>query len=262
MIFPVLTAVIALLALGSVLGLLLAFASTKLYVPGNPKVELLEKALPGLNCGACGYPGCPGYAEALNAGAPIDLCKPGGHDTAQKIAVILGVEHTQDKTRRVAFVFCNGGKRAVNRSRYAGELTCKAAVLVSGGGHKQCSFGCLGFGDCVTVCQFDALHMTENATPVVDQVKCTNCGACYKACPKNIIQETIHKPMQNVVCCSHDKGSVAKAACAVSCIACGICVKNCPFQAITLENFLAVINPEKCTNCGICTTKCPTKAIS
>ncbi len=249
--------------LGLLLGGLLAFASIKFHVETDPRVEQLEGVLPGSNCGSCGKPGCSGYAAELaaNENTPIDLCAPGGHAVAAKIAEILGREYAGQKTKKLAFVFCKGGKAAKDKFIYSGQKTCLAAVMVSGRGAKACQYGCIGYGDCVTVCKFDAIKMTEQNVPFIDTDKCTNCKACIKICPKKIIKEVMHKETSNVICSSLDNPKISKNNCEVACIACNICVRNCPYKAITLVNNLAVIDREICTNCGICVTKCPTKAI-
>lgn len=257
-----LTAFLLLGILGMLIGALLAFSSIKFHVDINPKIEELENILPGVNCGACGKAGCSGYASAIvNENAPIDLCAPGGPEVAKKLALAMGQEHTEEKEKKVAFVFCQGGKAAADKFIYAGIKKCSAAIMVSGG-QKSCTFGCLGFGDCVEACKFDAIKLNANQIPVIDPDKCVNCKACIKVCPKNIIKEVLLKETANVICNSGDPGKIARQKCSAACIACGICVKNCPYQAITIINNLAVIDREKCTNCGICISKCPTKAIA
>lgn len=256
-----LTAFVLLGILGLLIGALLAYASLKFHVEVDPRIEQLEGILPGANCGACGKAGCSGYAAALvNENAPADLCAPGGIEVAKKVAIVMEINHTPEKIKKVAFVFCQGGKKAKDKFVYSGIKKCAAAIMVTGG-QKACSFGCLGFGDCIEACQFDAIKLNADQVPVIDADKCINCKACINACPKNIIQEVIFKETAAVVCRSHDTGKTAKVACETACIGCGICVKSCPYDAITLEKNLAVINKDLCTNCGICATKCPTKAI-
>lgn len=260
---PILIAVLALVALGLLMGLMLAIASKTFAVEVNPLITQIEAVLPGANCGACGKPGCAGYAtEIVEQNAPLDLCKPGGAEVVENIAKLLGKTVSITIIKNVAFVFCQGGARAVDRFVYSGIKTCKAAVVVAGGGNKACKYACLGFGDCVTVCKYNAIEVSKLGAAVVKPSACINCGACIKECPKKIIQETALKEVKQVICASHDAGKVVRAVCSVGCIACGICVKSCPFEAITMSEHLAVIDPEKCTNCGICMTKCPTKAIA
>lgn len=255
------TAFLLLGILGLLIGALLAYSSIKFHVDVDPRIELLESILPGANCGACGKAGCSGYAAAIiNENAPVDLCAPGGQEVVKKISAALGIEHSSEKIKKVAFVFCQGGKKAKDKFVYAGIKQCSAAIMVSRG-QKDCVYGCLGFGDCVSACQFSAIKMNTNDVPEIIPDKCIDCKACIKACPKNIIKEVIAKETADVICCSNDPGKIAKNKCTVACIGCGICVKNCPYQAITLVNNLAVIDREKCTNCQICVSKCPTKAI-
>jgi len=161
------------------------------------------------------------------------------------------------KERSIAIVKCRGGlKEAKNKYQYTGYKTCSSSSLIYGG-PKSCMYGCIGYGDCVSVCPFDAIIMNSNNIPEVNRERCTGCGNCVKACPKNIIELASTKSNQIIWCNSNDKGALVKDICNVGCIACNICVKNCPYEAITMENFLAKINYEKCTNCGICVTKCP-----
>lgn len=248
--------------LGFLLGAILAYASIKFHVEVNPLLEKLEAALPGINCGACGYAGCSGYAASLlNEGTPLNSCAPGGTETITKLAKLLGKEPGEEKVKKVAFVFCKGGRSAEDKFIYSGIQSCQSAVLVAGG-QKTCVYGCLGFGDCQKACQFDAIKLNDNNVPEIDPDKCINCGACITACPKGIIKEVILKESKNVICASKDTGKIARQACKVACIGCGICQKVCPFNAIKIVDNLAVIDREKCTNCGICQEKCPTKAIA
>lgn len=250
----------ALIILGGVLGALLAYVSIRFAVPENPLLQKLTDALPGYNCGACGQSGCAGYAELL-AGkkASPDLCRPGGAETLRKLAEILHQEIATAE-KKTAFVFCNGGVRAIDAYAYSGIENCSAAVLVQGG-YKQCRWGCLGFGDCAAACEFGAITLGEENLPVINADKCVDCGACIKACPKGLIQSTLQREVKRVSCSNHDAGNTARSVCTAACLACGLCVKACAFQAIVLKEKLAVIDTEKCTNCGVCAEKCPTKAI-
>lgn len=258
---PILTAVLALAITSIFIGAILAFTQIKLAIKIDPLIEHITTILPGINCGTCGFPGCSGYATAIvEQHLAIDRCTPGGQAVMEKIASVLGKEAPQEQAKRTAFVFCNGGKNAHDAFTYTGLNTCSAAMQINGG-FKQCSTGCLGFGDCINVCKFEAIHMTETGIPKVDPEKCVNCGLCYKTCPKKIIRPILHKQVCQVVCNNHDPGKIARSVCAVACIACGLCVKTCPYTAIKLENNLAVIDPAVCTHCGLCVPKCPTKAI-
>ena len=213
---------------------------------------------------------CPplsaGFAAACVKAGSLEgkLCPVGGQPTMEKVAAILGLEATASEPK-VAVVRCNG--TCANRPRittYNGVRSC-AIAHATYGGETGCSFGCLGCGDCVSACQFDAIHINpETGLPEVDENKCTACGACSKACPRNII-EIRPKGKNNrrvvVMCVNKDKGAVANKACSASCIGCGKCVKVCPFEAITLENNLAYIDPAKCKSCRKCEMECPKGAI-
>jgi len=255
-------AVLSLASLGLLIGAGLAYASVKLHVDVDPRIEKLEDMLPGVNCGACGFPGCNGFAAAIvNDNADITKCAPGGNELAVKIGEIMGREAETIDEKKVAFVYCGGGRKEAKEAfEYTGKKTCEAAVMVQGG-QKACQYGCLGYGDCVVSCKFDALKMNENGLPVVDVDKCVACNACVEDCPKDLFKIVTLKEVRQCVCSSLDKGAVAKKVCKVACIGCNICVKNCPYDAIVVNDFLAKIDIVKCTNCGICEEKCPTKAI-
>jgi ferredoxin len=163
----------------------------------------------------------------------------------------------------IAVLRCFGSKEnAPQKIKYEGAATCAFAHGLYSG-ESGCPYGCLGLGDCVVSCDFDALYMDEKTgLPVVDADKCVACGACVKACPQNIITMVPEKSKVVVKCSSLDKGAVTIKACDVGCIGCGKCVKVCNFDAITIENVLAVIDPIKCKNCGLCVQECPTGAIN
>ncbi len=250
--------------LGLTYGLILAFASKKFYVEIDPKIEKIIEELPGVNCGACGLPGCSGYAEAIvSQGKPINLCAPGGSDTVKKIADIMGIKAASQE-KKIAVILCQSGgnNNTLHRYRYDGIATCKAAVLVSNG-PNYCNFGCVFQNDCIAACKFDALKLDENGMRIVDPVKCTGCGACAKACPRNLIKILPITKTVHILCSSHDKGVEAKKRCGnnTACISCQMCVKKCPVGAITMQDDLAVIDYDKCVSCGLCATVCPTKAI-
>ncbi|MFC1510888.1 RnfABCDGE type electron transport complex subunit B [Candidatus Margulisiibacteriota bacterium] len=259
------TILIGLLTMGG-LGLffaaVLAVASEKLKVQEDPQVEKINEALPGLNCGACGYTGCHDLAEKFAKQKTLDnlRCPLGGAETEEAIAKILGIE--LGKIVRIrAIVNCGGGKsQAGDRAVYQGAQTCAAADLVAGG-PKACTYGCTGFGDCVTVCPFDAIHMGPENLPIVDGPKCTACGLCVEACPRKIIDLVSCDNRIVVNCNSHDKGAVVRKVCKVGCIACNICVKQVP-EGYKIENFLAKVNYDKGDAAAEpAIAKCPTKCI-
>jgi Na+-translocating ferredoxin:NAD+ oxidoreductase RNF subunit RnfB len=218
--------------------------------------------LPGANCGACGKAGCASLAEAIAKGdAGLKGCPPGGQDVYNKIAEILGVEK-EILTRKIARVRCGGGNRAKDKFIYKGVKTCLAADLIAKG-QKLCRFGCLGFGDCTSVCPFDAIHMGRNGIPVVDSTKCTACAKCVSSCPKDIISLESVEERYYVKCLSQDKASVVKNACSVGCIGCKICEKLSK-AAFIVENNLSRLDYSKVdaeTPLKTCVEKCPTKCI-
>ena len=257
------TIVFAVLILGAtaiIFGLILAFAAKVFEVETDPRLPQIQSALAGANCGGCGYPGCAGCAEAiLNGKAPVNACAPAGADGAAKIAAIMGVEAGSGE-KMIAHVICNGGDDCVKNFDYVGTPSCLAATKVAGG-PTACQFGCLGFGECVKACQFDAIHINAKGVAEVDKDKCTNCGACREACPRRIIVEVPYKQKVFVNCNNKDKGPAVTKVCANSCIACGMCERICKFDAIHVVNNVAVIDYSKCKNCTMCAKACPRNAI-
>ncbi|MCD7973589.1 MAG: Fe-S cluster domain-containing protein [Candidatus Azobacteroides sp.] len=262
----ILLAVISLSAIGAIAALILYFASRKFKVYEDPNIALVEGILPAANCGGCGFPGCKGFAEACVNANFLDgiSCPVGGAEVMTKIASVLGrtVEVT---TPMIAVVRCNGS--CENRPRtniYDGATSCAVASALYGG-DTGCSYGCFGFGDCVASCLFNAIRINpETMLPEVSEDACTACGACVKACPRNIIELRKKGPKSRrvyVSCINKDKGAVARKACKVACIACRKCEKICPFEAITVENNLAYIDYNKCKLCRKCVPECPTNAI-
>ena len=256
----ILVPVVVLGGLGLLFGFSLGFASKAFAVETDPKADEIRKVLPGANCGACGYPGCDGCAVAIAEGnAPVSACIVGGSSVAEKIADIMGTD-AGNVVREVATVLCQGDcSKAKNKYAYAGLRDCRAQNILAGGS-KACSYGCLGCGTCVDVCDFDAIHIV-NGVALVDKEKCVACQACIKVCPKGIIELVPYDNEVVVKCKSNDPGKVVRKNCSIGCIGCQICVKNCPENAFSFENNLARINYEKCTSCGICAGKCPTGAI-
>lgn len=255
--------------LGLVFGLVLAAASKIFYVQTDPRLDALNEALPGANCGGCGYAGCGGYAEAVLAGkAPIGKCASGGNESALAMANIMGVK-AEEVARQVALVRCSGYRRvdesgkelgAKRKAEYEGFKDCLAASKVGGNGPIACKFGCLGFGNCVKACKYDAIHVVDGVAKV-NKEKCTGCMACSRACPRNLIVPVNYDSHIIIACNSHAKGAVTVRGCTQGCIGCGLCTKICPEEAIHVEANLAVIDYSKCTNCGLCATVCPKKLI-
>ncbi len=262
----ILISVIVLGTIGLISGLILYFTAQKFKVYEDPKIDLIEEILPSANCGGCGYPGCRNFAEACATADSLDnlFCPVGGNETMKKVGEILG-KTVEEKEKQVAVVRCFGTPEYRKRTNdYDGATTCAMEHALYGG-HTDCSYGCLGHGDCVVVCEFDAIHMNaETLLPEVIEDKCTACGACVEACPKDIIELRPVGPKSRrifVSCINQDKGGISKKACSVSCTGCKACVKVCKFDAIVVENFLAYIDADACRLCRACVTVCPTNAI-
>jgi electron transport complex protein RnfB len=244
-------------AVGAALGMLLFIASRAFAVKVDPRVERILAALPGVNCGGCGFPGCSGYAEAVvTSGAAVDLCAPGGPDCARAVAGIMGVEFGAAE-RRVSVLACRGTRElAADKYEYSGVADCRAAALLHDG-PKACRWGCLGLGSCVAACPFDALAMGSDGLPHVIEELCTACGKCVTACPRNLFTLRGEKQTAVVACASHDAGKLVNRACKTGCIGCRRCEKACKFEAIEVVDNLAVIDYDKCKNCAACVKACP-----
>lgn len=262
----ILIAVLTLGAIGAISAVILYLVAQKFKVFEDPRVAQIEEILPGANCGGCGYPGCKGFADACVKAETLDgiACPVGGAAAMSKVAAILGKE-VKAADPMIAVVRCNGTcENRPRTNRYDGASSCAVESMLYSG-ETGCSFGCLGYGDCVVACPFDAIHLNETTgLPEVDEEKCTACGACVKACPKMIIELRKKGPKGRRVyvdCVNKNKGAVARKACKVACIACGKCQKECPFDAITIENNLAYIDYQKCRLCRKCVDVCPTSAI-
>ena len=249
-------------ALGAVFGAVLAFAAKIFHVEVDPKEAAIRECLAGANCGGCGYPGCDGYAKAVAAGeAPTNKCVAGGAATAAKVAEIMGVS-AGDAVKMVAFVPCSGThENAEARFNYNGPQDCRAAMLFGGKSNKMCTFACIGLGNCVKACQFDAMHIV-NGVAKVDRMNCVGCGACAEACPKSIVKLIPESQRVMPACSSQDKGAVVMKACKVGCIGCMKCQRECPADAIVVKDNLAVLDPEKCVQCGHCADICPRHIIT
>ena len=246
--------------LGAFFAAALAIADKKLRVEEDPRIGLVNDALPGANCGACGYAGCAAYAEAVaTEGEAVDKCPVGGQDCIDDVARIMGVEASA-AVKHVARLMCRGtSSLARTKADYEGPTDCAVQDLVSGGG-KACQWGCLGGGDCVEVCNFGALEMGPDGLPVVFDDLCTACSACVTACPRDLFE--LH-PVEReffVFCKSHDDPKTAKAACDVACTGCGICARKSE-GAITMVDSLAVIDHDAVDPSIIPLEKCKTGAI-
>lgn len=246
---------------GIFVGLFLGVAGIKFKVEVDEREEAVLAALPGNNCGGCGFAGCSGLAAAIAKGeAAVNACPVGGETVGKMIASIMGVEAESGERMR-AYVACQGDcERASHDYDYSGAEDCRMAGYVPGGGPKSCGSGCLGFGTCVKACPFDAIHV-KNGVAVVDREACKACGKCVAVCPRNLISLIPDRAKLAVACTSTDKGPVTMKACQTGCIGCGLCVKACPSQAVSVNDFHAVIDQSKCTGCGACAEKCPKKAI-
>jgi Na+-translocating ferredoxin:NAD+ oxidoreductase subunit B len=260
--------------LGILFGIILAYSSKKFYVKVDEKEKKILNSLPGINCGACGFSGCAGYASALNKGqAPINACIPGGEETIKILSSILG-QKTEKIVPKVAEILCKGkmlddslseepGKQGNARIKfkYTGLKDCKF-IEKNYNSIKFCSYGCLECGNCYRVCSFDAIKYNENSFSIPEIIidKCVGCGACVTECPKNIIVLRPRNRDVHIKCSNYDKPKIAKSICSVSCISCRLCQKKCPVNAITItKNSLAVIDYDKCINCGQCVEVCPVK---
>ncbi|AFG36632.1 putative NADH:ubiquinone oxidoreductase, subunit RnfB [Spirochaeta africana DSM 8902] len=252
----------------------LFWASRRFAVHEDPRIDTVAEMLPGINCGACGFPGCRQMAEALVRGAESGdisglFCPPGGGDAMNEIGGFFGLDVGSEK-QTVAVVRCGGSRDAApSRTVFDAAQSCALQHAVHAG-RSGCPFGCLGCGDCERVCPFDAIIVNpETGLPEVDEQRCTSCGKCVVACPRDLIQiRPVGKTRKHkrvwINCRNTQKGGLAKKNCSVSCIGCGKCVKVCDdiVQAITMDNNLAYIDPDICISCGKCVGVCPTGAIA
>ena len=248
--------------LGALFGAILAFASKIFHVEVDPKQAAVRECLAGANCGGCGYPGCDGYAAAVAKGeAPTNRCVAGGAETAAKIAEVMGVS-ASDVEKMVAFVPCSGTDgHAELRFNYTGPQDCRAAMLFGGKSNKTCTFACIGLGNCVKACPFDAIHIVDGVAKV-DRDKCVGCGTCVDTCPKSIIKLLPASQRVMPACGNHDKGAKVMKMCDNGCIGCMKCQRECPSDAITVVENLAVVDASKCIACGHCAEICPRHIIN
>ncbi|MDR0395838.1 MAG: RnfABCDGE type electron transport complex subunit B [Oscillospiraceae bacterium] len=252
-------------ALGLAFGLLLGYFNKVFAAPVSEQVLAVREALPGANCGGCGFSGCDAFAEAVVEGkAGVSGCPVGGTVVAQKIAGVLGlsVDEVDEMQRKVATVLCRGGTNYCRpKYNYHGVNDCVAAAAVSDG-TKSCHFACLGLGTCATVCAFGAIRIDERYHLVeVDREKCTGCGKCVGICPKHVLDlQPLRQPVR-LLCHANERGRVITDNCKAGCFSCGKCVEACKFGAIEMAANLPVINLDKCKACMMCAEACPVDAI-
>ena len=261
---PLTIASLSLLAL--VAAVILYFVAQRFKVFEDPRIDEIQAILPAANCGGCGFAGCRNFAEALVGAETLDNlnCPVGGAEAMKAAGSILG-KTPPVADPLIAVLLCNGKPEyRPLTSHYDGISDCRIINSLYAG-ESDCSFGCLGSGDCVRACTFDAIHLDkETRLPVISDTKCVACGACVKACPRNLIELRKKAKKERkiyVACSSCEKGAIARKACSVACIACNKCVKICESGAIRIENFLAYIDATKCTFCRKCVTECPTGSI-
>ena len=253
-------------SIGVVAAVVLFVVSKKFYVYEDPLIAEVDEVLPAANCGGCGSPGCKAFAEKLVQTDDISelFCPVGGNDVMKQVANILGKE-VAEKDPTVAVVRCQGACEVRPKTtEYQGPKSCAISSLIYSG-ETDCQYGCLGDGDCVQVCKFDAMYMDEDTgLPVIITDKCTSCGACVDACPRHIIEMRPRNKRDLKIfvgCLNEDKGGIARKACQVACIGCSKCEDVCQKDAITMNNNLAYIDPALCTLCRKCVEVCPTDSI-
>ena len=248
------------LLIGAAAGGLLTVAGKLFFVKTDETVEKITEALPGANCGGCGFAGCEAYAEAIAKGdAKPNLCAPGGLEANRNISAILGVAVEETEPLK-AYVHCNGCNGATeDKYVYIGSRSCIAAEKFYNG-KGSCSYGCIGFGDCANVCSNNAIEIVDNVA-VINPSKCFGCGKCVKACPNHLISLKKQSATVAVRCFSQDTGKITRTVCKNGCLGCGICEKKCPEKAIVVNNNHAEIDYGKCTSCGTCVAACPAKCI-
>ena len=241
----VILSVISVSVIALLCGILLVVAAKFMAVEEDPLFAPVRECLPGANCGACGYAGCDGYANALAAGEEkrTNLCVPGGNACSAAIAAVLNVEAATVE-EKIAAVFCGG-----DCTKTTGE-----------GKNKSCQYGCTGCGACSALCPNGAIQISNGIAKVTKEL-CTGCGMCAKTCPKQVIR-MLPKHQKVFDCCSNpEKGKPVMDVCKAGCIGCTKCSKVCPAAAITMDGNLAVVDADKCTGCGTCVESCPTKCM-
>lgn len=258
----ILTPVLLVVVTGLICAILLVVASKVFFVPVDEKVAEVREVLPGANCGGCGFAGCDDFAKAVvnDESVSTGACTVGGAECAAKVAEITG-RGGSGLEKKVAQVMCNGDNDSSKKIlEWQGMESCAGAKTFFNG-MSACSHGCMGLGDCVAVCDFDAIHII-NGVAKVDREKCVACGKCVKDCPQHLIELVPEKAQVHVLCSSTDKGGITRKNCKNGCIGCMKCEKVCKFDAIKVTDNLAKIDTAKCKNCGMCVRECPTGAIN
>lgn len=262
-IYIILFSILSMSIVAYLLGLGLVYASKKFAVHKDERIVMIENVLPQSNCGACGVPGgCGGYAACIvKDGLDINLCKPGGADTMQKIAKIIGLDVDSDMVREDARVHCKSGlNHSLLKYEYNGIDDCIQAKMLYGG-PKMCEYACFGLGSCVRACPFDAIRISKDRVVRIIDEKCTACGRCVDICPQHIIHLVPSSMKLYMGCSSKDKGGIVRKICTIGCIGCMRCEKACPVDAIHVIDNLAVFDYNKCINCYKCYDVCPTGCI-
>lgn len=258
----IMTPVLIVVTIGFACALLLVIASKVFHVEVDERVTKVRECLPGANCGGCGFAGCDDYAANLveDEAMPCNKCAPGGAAAAQAIAEVLG-RSAGDSEPKVAQVMCNGVcDKSKKVLEWQGLQSCKGAKGWFST-PNACMYGCIGLGDCVNACEFDAIGIVDGVARV-NRNNCVACGMCASVCPQSIISLVPVKSQVHVLCSSTDVGAAAHKNCENACIGCMKCTKVCNFDAIHVENNLAKIDTDKCKSCGMCAAICPAGAIN
>lgn len=257
----ILVTTLVITAMGMIVSAGLVYADKKFHVDVDERVTTIRAALPGNNCGACGYAGCDTMAAAIARGeAPAGGCSVGGAPVAERIAAIMGTD-AEAAERSVAFVRCRGTCEVTrNQGTYIGLTDCRSVVL-NGLSIMECDYGCLGLGSCAAICPQDAIRV-QNGTARVDERRCIGCGLCAKTCPKDLIELVPAHSLIRVQCSNRDRGSLVRQVCSAGCIGCMLCARQCAFDAISVTNNLAYVNYSNCSQCGKCAEKCPSQVIT
>lgn len=260
---PIVIAIIIVASIGLIAGLGLAIASIVMAVPVDEKAEKIRECLPGANCGACGFSGCDGYAAALSKGetTQTNLCSPGGSDVSAQIAEITGLA-AGSVDPKAAIVLCQGScGNCDTKLDYEGVKSCKMAEQLFGG-PKKCQYGCIGFGDCIEACPYNAIKICDGVARI-DPTMCRACGMCINTCPKHLIElMPVNQEKAAVLCKNGSKGAQTRKECKTGCIGCMKCAKACEVGAVTVVGNRAHVDYDKCTGCGKCTEACPVKCIT